>query len=184
MRIILDGKMNDMDVLEALKEAVAQAYDIIVKEEPDLEDTLTKECDEAYVKSAVFDIGFDMGDGELLSLVTDKDEILTFRFNVDDEGNVKLEGSNKDEPIFSDTDRAYVDLQQGLSEVTQQLDVSSANEIYHAKTIGGLDIHVYDNNTAQYFKDGKLVQETTIREGMLTAFIAEIKDLVGDIDEL
>ena len=111
-------------------------------------------------------------------LVTDADEVLTFKYTVDND-KVSLEGNNVEEPIFSDTDRAYVDLSEGLQEVKPQLDTKGLSIIY-ATEVAGLNIQVYENGFVQYYKEGKLVQEATVAPEKLEDFINEVIGLVGD----
>ena len=77
------------------------------------------------------------------------------------------------------SDRAYVDLAEGLQEVAHTIDVTGV-PIEYSTHVGGLDLTVYANGAVIYYKDGKLVQEATVQPDKLQDFINEVKGLVGD----
>ena len=179
MRIVLQGKTNVNDVGNSILDALNQTMDIIDNENPDLTKELQSNIIGINVNSVVVDLEFELADKEEpLMLVTDADEVLTFKYAVDND-KVLLEGNNVEEPIFSDTDRAIVDLSEGLQEVKPQLDTSGLSIIY-ATEVAGLNIVVYENGFVQYHKEGKLVQEATVQPDKLQDFINEIIRLVGD----
>ena len=178
MRIIINGKIKSNAIEDIIYKAYAKAIDIIEEENNDLYKDLAV-CHSIDATSIVVDIGFTPNEGdEAQILATDAGEVLTFQFDaVDDE--VKLTGSNKDTPLFSDTDRAYVDLAEGLQEVAHTIDVTGV-PIEYSTHVGGLDLTVYANGAVIYYKDGKLVQEATVQPNKLQDFINEVKGLVGD----
>lgn len=179
MRIVLQGKTDVNDVGNSILDALNQTMDIIDSENPDLIKELQDNIIGINVNSVVVDLEFELADKEEpLMLVTDADEVLTFQYTVDND-KVSLEGNNVEEPIFSDTDRAIVDLSEGLQEVKPQLDTSGLSIIY-ATEVAGLNIQVYENGFVQYYKEGKLVQEATVAPDKLQDFINEIIELVGD----
>ena len=179
MRIVLQGKTNVNDVGNRILDALNQTMDIIDSENPDLFKELQDNIIGINVNSVVADLEFELADKEEpLMLVTDADEVLTFKYTVDND-KVSLEGNNVEEPIFSDTDRAYVDLSEGLQEVKPQLDTKGLSIIY-ATEVAGLNIQVYENGFVQYYKEGKLVQEATVAPEKLEDFINEVIGLVGD----
>ena len=178
MRIIINGKIKSNAIEDVIYAAYAKAIDIIEEENNDLYKDLAA-CNSIDATSIVVDIGFTPDEGdEAQILATDAGEVLTFQFDaVNDE--VKLTGSNKDIPLFSDTDRAYVDLAEGLQEVAHTIDVTGV-PIEYSTHVGGLDLTVYANGAVIYYKDGKLVQEATVQPDKLQDFINEVKGLVGD----
>ena len=179
MRIVLQGKTNVNDVGNSILDALNQTMDIIDSENPDLIKELQDNIIGINVNSVVADLEFELADKkEPLMLVTDADEVLTFKYTVDND-KVILEGNNVEEPIFSDTDRAIVDLSEGLQEVKPQLDTNGLSIIY-ATEVAGLNIQVYENGFVQYYKEGKLVQEATVQPDKLEDFINEVTGLVGD----
>ena len=179
MRIVLQGKTNVNDVGNIILDALNQTMDIIDNENPDLIKELQSNIIGINVNSVVVDLEFELANKEEpLMLVTDADEVLTFKYTVDND-KVSLEGNNVEEPIFSDTDRAIVDLSEGLQEVKSQLDTSGLSIIY-ATEVAGLNIQVYENGFVQYYKEGKLVQEATVAPEKLEDFINEVIGLVGD----
>ena len=179
MRIVLQGKTNVNDVGNIILDALNQTMDIIDSENPDLIKELQSNIIGINVNSVVVDLEFELANKEEpLMLVTDADEVLTFKYTVDND-KVSLEGNNVEEPIFSDTDRAIVDLSEGLQEVKSQLDTSGLSIIY-ATEVAGLNIQVYENGFVQYYKEGKLVQEATVAPEKLEDFINEVIGLVGD----
>ena len=179
MRIVLQGKTDVNDVGNSILDALNQTMDIIDNENPDLIKKLQSNIIGINVNSVVVDLEFELANKEEpLMLVTDADEVLTFKYTVDND-KVILEGNNVEEPIFSDTDRAIVDLSEGLQEVKPQLDTSGLSIIY-ATEVAGLNIQVYENGFVQYYKEGKLVQEATVQPDKLQDFINEIIRLVGD----
>lgn len=179
MRIVLQGKTNVNDVGNSILDALNQTMDIIDNENPDLIKELQSNVIGINVNSVVVDLEFELADKEEpLMLVTDADEVLTFKYTVDND-KVSLEGNNIEEPIFSDTDRAIVDLSEGLQEVKPQLDTKGLSIIY-AIEVAGLNLQVYENGFVQYYKEGKLVQEATVAPEKLQDFINEINGLVGD----
>ena len=179
MRIVLQGKTNVNDVGNSILDALNQTMDIIDSENPDLIKELQNNIIGVNVNSVVVDLEFELANKEEpLMLVTDADEVLTFKYTVDND-KVSLEGNNVEEPIFSDTDRAIVDLSEGLQEVKSQLDTSGLSIIY-ATEVAGLNIQVYENGFVQYYKEGKLVQEATVAPEKLEDFINEVIGLVGD----
>ena len=179
MRIVLQGKTNVNDVGNSILDALNQTMDIIDSENPDLIKELQSNIIGINVNSVVVDLEFELANKEEpLMLVTDADEVLTFKYTVDND-KVSLEGSNVEEPIFSDTDRAIVDLSEGLQEVKPQLDTNGLSIIY-ATEVAGLNIQVYENGFVQYYKEGKLVQEATVAPEKLEDFINEVIGLVGD----
>lgn len=179
MRIALQGKTNVNDVGNSILDALNQTMDIIDSENPDLIKELQDNIIGININSVVVDLEFELANKEEpLMLVTDADEVLTFKYTVDND-KVLLEGNNVEEPIFSDTDRAIVDLSEGLQEVKPQLDTKGLSIIY-ATEVAGLNIAVYENGFVQYYKEGKLVQEATVAPDKLQDFINEIIGLVGD----
>ena len=179
MRIVLQGKTNVNDVGNSILAALNQTMDIIDSENPDLFKELQDNIIGINVNSVVVDLEFELANKEEpLMLVTDADEVLTFKYTVDND-KVILEGNNVEEPIFSDTDRAIVDLSEGLQEVKPQLDTKGLSIIY-ATEAAGLNIQVYENGFVQYYKEGKLVQEATVAPEKLEDFINEVIGLVGD----
>ena len=179
MRIVLQGKTDVNDVGNSILDALNQTMDIIDNENPDLIKELQDNIIGINVNSVVVDLEFELANKEEpLMLVTDADEVLTFKYTVDND-KVSLEGNNVEEPIFSDTDRAIVDLSEGLQEVKPQLDTNGLSIIY-ATEVAGLNIQVYENGFVQYYKEGKLVLEATVPPEKLEDFINEIKELVGD----
>ena len=179
MRIVLQGKTNVNDVGNSILDALNQTMDIIDNENPDLIKELQSNIIGINVNSVVVDLEFELANKEEpLMLVTDADEVLTFKYTVDND-KVSLEGNNVEEPIFSDTDRAIVDLSEGLQEVKPQLDTNGLSIIY-ATEVAGLNIQVYENGFVQYYKEGKLVQEATVAPEKLEDFINEVKGLIGD----
>ena len=179
MRIVLQGKTDVNDVGNRILDALNQTMDIIDSENPDLIKELQDNIIGINVNSVVVDLEFELADKEEpLMLVTDADEVLTFKYTVDND-KVMLEGNNIEEPIFSDTDRAIVDLSEGLQEVKPQLDTNGLSIIY-ATEVAGLNIQVYENGFVQYYKEGKLVQEATVQPDKLQDFINEIIGLIGD----
>ena len=178
MRIIINGKIKSNAIEDVIYKAYAKAIDIIEEENNDLYKDLAA-CHSIDATSIVVDIGFTPNEGdEAQILATDAGEVLTFKFDVADD-KVELTGSNKDTPLFSDTDRAYVDLAEGLQEVAHTIDVTGV-PIEYSTHVGGLDLTVYANGAVIYYKDGKLVQEATVQPDKLEDFINEIKELVGD----
>ena len=178
MRIVLQGKTNVNDVGNSILDALNQTMDIIDSENPDLIKELQINVIGINVNSVVVDLEFELADKEEpLMLVTDADEVLTFKYTVDND-KVSLEGNNVEEPIFSDTDRAIVDLSEGLQEVKPQLDTSGLSIIY-ATEVAGLNIQVYENGFVQYYKEGKLVQEATVAPEKLNSFIESIEDIIN-----
>lgn len=178
MRIIINGKIKSNAIEDIIYAAYAKAIDIIEEENNDLYKDLAA-CHSIDATSIVVDIGFTPNEGdEAQILATDAGEVLTFQFDaVNDE--VKLTSSNKDTPLFSDTDRAYVDLAEGLQEVAHTIDVTGV-PVEYSTHVGGLDLTVYANGAVIYYKDGKLVQEATVQPDKLQDFINEVKGLVGD----
>lgn len=173
MRIIIEGKCNEYNLEQILGLASDKISDIIKEEEPKLFQSIVDEVDDAYIISASVELGFKVrGQEELQSLVTEHGEVLTFKFTANGEG-IELQGDNKDTPIFSDTDRAYVDLAEGLEEVEPQLDVEGLAIIYQA-TVAGFVVTVYENGYALYHKDGKLVQECTVPKDKIGDFLEEL----------
>ena len=178
MRIIINGKIKSNAIEDVIYAAYAKAIDIIEEENNDLYKDLAA-CHGVDATSIVVDIGFTPNEGdEAQILATDAGEVLTFQFDAVDD-KVELTGSNKDTPLFSDTDRAYVDLAEGLQEVAHTIDVTGV-PVEYSTHVGGLDLTVYANGAVIYYKDGKLVQEATVQPDKLEDFINEIKELVGD----
>lgn len=173
MRIILEGKFDEIDFETVLGKALDEISLIIKEEEPELDELIKEQCENAFIISASIEMGFKVkGQEELQSLVTEHGEVLTFKFNANGE-DIELQGDNKDTPIFSDTDRAYVDLAEGLEEVEPQLDVEGLAIIYQA-TVAGFVVTVYENGYALYHKDGKLVQECTVPKDRMDDFLEEL----------
>lgn len=178
MRIVLTGKYNYFELSDILESALEDIADIIEKENPELIHEIT-ECHSTPVVSAVVDIGFcKKKEDEPEVLVTENDEVLTFKFVVDSKG-VTFEGENIEKPIFTDADRAIVKLHEGLPEVAPVADISGADIVYEGQS-NNILITVYSNNVVRYYKNGKLVQETTVQDGKLDDFIEEIKNIFGD----
>ena len=178
MRIIINGKIKSNAIEDVIYAAYAKAIDIIEEENNDLYKDLAA-CHGVDATSIVVDIEFTPNEGdEAQILATDAGEVLTFQFDAVDD-KVELTGSNKDTPLFSDTDRAYVDLAEGLQEVAHTIDVTGV-PVEYSTHVGGLDLTVYANGAVIYYKDGKLVQEATVQPDKLEDFINEIKELVGD----
>lgn len=178
MRIVFKGETFGYNLSKLYFEAASEISKVIESENPELYQQI-RDCHATPVISAVIDFGFQVNEGdEPQILATDEGEVLTFRFNVDDT-DVELEGSNIKEPMFNDTDRAIVDLAEGLPEVAHTIDVTGVAEKYTAH-VGGFDVIVYENGVVTYHKDGKLVQEATVQIDKLDDFIDEIKKLVGD----
>ena len=179
MRIVLQGKTDVNDVGNRILDALNQTMDIIDSENPDLIKELQCNIIGINVNSVVVDLEFELADKEEpLMLVTDADEVLTFKYTVDND-KVLLEGNNVEEPIFSDTDRAIVDLSEGLQEVAHTIDVTGV-PVEYSTHVGGLDLTVYANGAVIYHKNNKLVQEAIVQPDKLLEFINEIKGLVGD----
>ena len=178
MRIVINGKIESNAIEDVIYKAYNMALDVIEEENNDLYKDIAA-CHSIDATSIVVDIGFTPNEGdEPQILATDAGEVLTFQFDaVNDE--VKLTSSNKDTPLFSDTDRAYVDLAEGLQEVAHTIDVTGV-PVEYSTHVGGLDLTVYANGAVIYYKDGKLVQEATVQPDKLQDFINEIKGLVGD----
>ena len=178
MRLVINGKIEASAIENAIFNAYTKAIDIIEEENNDLYKDIG-ECYAVDAISIVVDIGFTPDeDDEAQILATDAGEVLTFQFDAVND-KVKLTGSNKDTPLFSDTDRAYVDLAEGLQEVPHTIDVTGV-PVEYSTHVGGLDLTVYANGAVIYYKDGKLVQEATVQPDKLEDFINEIKELVGD----
>lgn len=178
MRLVINGKIEASVLEDVIFAAYTKAIDIIEKENNDLYKDIG-ECYAVDATSIVVDIGFTPDEGdEAQILATDAGEVLTFQFDAVN-GKVKLTGSNKDTPLFSDTDRAYVDLAEGLQEVAHTIDVTGV-PVEYSTHVGGLDLTVYANGAVIYYKDGKLVQEATVQPDKLQDFINEVKGLVGD----
>ena len=178
MRLVINGKIKSNVIEDIIYAAYAKAIDIIEEENNDLYKDLAA-CHSIDATSIVVDIGFTPNEGdEAQILATDAGEVLTFQFDVADD-KVKLTSSNKDTPLFSDTDRAYVDLADGLQVVAHTIDVTGV-PVEYSTHVGGLDLTVYANGAVIYYKDGKLVQEATVQPDKLQDFINEIKELVGD----
>ena len=178
MRLVINGKIKSNVIEDVIYAAYAKAIDIIEEENNDLYKDLAA-CHDVDATSIVIDIGFTPNEGdEAQILATDAGEVLTFQFDVADD-KVELTSSNKDTPLFSDTDRAYVDLAEGLQEVAHTIDVTGV-PIEYSTHVGGLDLTVYANGAVIYYKDGKLVQEATVQPDKLQDFINEVKRLVGD----
>ena len=178
MRLVINGKIDSNAIEDAIYNAYSKAIDIIEEENNDLYKDIAA-CHSIDVTSIVVDIGFTPNEGdESQILATDAGEVLTFQFDAVND-KVKLTGSNKDTPLFSDTDRAYVDLAEGLQEVPNTIDVTGV-PVEYSTHVGGLDLTVYANGAVIYYKDGKLVQEATVQPDKLQDFINEIKELVGD----
>lgn len=178
MRLVINGKIESEEIHNAIYNAFNMALDVIEEENNDLYKDIAT-CYGIDATSIVVDIGFIPNKGdEAQILATDAGEVLTFQFDVAD-NNVELAGSNKDNPIFSDTDRAIVDLAKGLEEVPKTIDTDDLNVLFCTQ-VGGLNLTVYDNGAAIYYKDGKLVQEATVPPDKLQDFINEIKGIVGD----
>lgn len=178
MRIVINGKIESNEIEDVIYNAYNMALDVIEKENNDLYKDIAA-CHGIDATSIVVDIGFTPNEGdEAQILATDAGEVLTFQFDaVNDE--VKLTGSNKDTPLFSDTDRAYVDLAEGLQEVPQTIDTSDIKILYKGH-VAGLDLKVFEDGTVVYYKNGVLVQEATVQPDKLQDFINEVKRLVGD----
>ena len=70
-------------------------------------------------------------------------------------------------------------LHEGLPEVAPVADISGADIVYEGQS-NNILITVYSNNVVRYYKNGKLVQETTVQDGKLDDFIEEIKNIFGD----
>lgn len=178
MRLVINGKIESNVIEDVIYKAYSKAIDIIEEENNDLYKDLAA-CHSIDATSIVVDIGFTPNKGdEAQILATDAGEVLTFQFAVAD-GKIELTDSNKDVPLFSDTDRAYVDLAEGLQEVAHTIDVTGV-PIEYSTHVGGLDLTVYANGAVIYYKDGKLVQEATVQPDKLQDFINEVKGLVGD----
>ena len=178
MRLVINGKIKSNVIEDVIYAAYAKAIDIIEEENNDLYKDLAA-CHDVDATSIVIDIGFTPNEGdEAQILATDAGEVLTFQFDVADD-KVELTSSNKDTPLFSDTDRAYVDLAEGLQEVAHTIDVTGV-PVEYSTHVGGLDLTVYANGAVIYYKDGKLVQEATVQPDKLQDFINEVKRLVGD----
>lgn len=179
MRIIIEGKCDNYNLGQILCLASNKISDIIREEEPELFQTVVEEVDDAYIISASIELGFKVkGQEELQSLVTEHGEVLTFKFTTDGE-DVELAGSNKDVPVFNDTDRAYVDLAEGLEEIEPQLDVEGLAIIYQA-TVANIKVIVYENGYAQYYKEDKLVLESIVPSEKLDSFLEELEQLIGE----
>lgn len=177
MRIVLQGKTDVNDVGNNILDALNQTMDIIDTENPDLLKELQCNIIGINVNSVVVDLEFELANKEEpLMLVTDADEVVTFKFNMHNSMTI-LEGDNVEEPIFSDTDRAIVDLSEGLQEVKPQLDTKGLSIIY-ATEAAGLNIIVYENGFVQYYKDDKLIQEATVAPEKLNSFIESIEDII------
>lgn len=178
MRIVFKGETFGYNLSKLYFEAASEISKIIESENPELYQQI-RDCHATPVISAVIDFGFQVNEGdEPQILATDAGEVLTFRFDVDDT-DIELEGSNIKEPLFTDTDRAIVDLAEGLTEVAHTVDVTGVPVEYQTH-VGGLDVTVYGNGVVNYYKDNKLVQETTVQPDKLEDFINEVKRLVGD----
>lgn len=178
MRLVINGKIESNAIEDIIYTAYAKAIDVIEEENNDLYKDIAA-CHSIDATSIVLDIGFTPNEGdEAQILATDAGEVLTFQFDVADD-KIELTGSNKDTPLFSDTDRAYVDLAEGLQEVAHTIDVTGV-PIEYSTHVGGLDLTVYANGAVIYYKDGKLVQEATVQPDKLQDFINEVKGLVGD----
>lgn len=178
MRLVINGKMKSNLIEDVIYAAYAMAIDVIEEESNDLYRDICA-CHGVDATSIVIDIGFTPNEGdEAQILATDAGEVLTFQFDVADD-EIKLTGNNKDTPLFTDTDRAIVDLAEGLQEVDHTLDVTGI-PVEYSTHVGGLDLTVYANGAVIYYKDGKLVQEATVQPDKLQDFINEIKGLVGD----
>lgn len=182
MRIVINGKINSNEIEDAIYNAFNMAIDIIEKENKDLYRDITG-CHDVVATSVVADIGFIPNEGdEPQILATDAGEVLTFRFSADEDATVKLEGNNIEEPIFSDTDRAFVDLAEGLKEVPQTIDTSGIKILYTGH-VSGLDLKVFEDGTVVYYKNGVLVQEATVPLDKLDAFIEEVQGIIGRQDD-
>ncbi len=178
MRIVINGKMESNAIEDAIYNAYNMALDVIEEENNDLYKDIAA-CYDIAATSIVIDIGFTPNEGdEAQILATDAGEVLTFQFDVADD-KVELTGSNKDTPLFTDMDRAIVDLSEGLQEVAHTIDVTGV-PVEYSTHVGGLDLTVYANGAVIYYKDGKLVQEATVQPDKLQDFINEVKGLVGD----
>lgn len=178
MRIVINGKMASNEIEDLIFDAYDKALDVIEEENIDLYKDICS-CYGVDATSIIVDIGFTPNEGaEPQVLATDAGEVLTFQFDVKGR-TAELASSNKDTPIFSDTDRAIVDLAEGLQEVEHTLDVTGIPVEYSAH-VGGLDVTVYNNGAVIYYKDDKLVQEATVPPDKLEDFINEIKGIVGD----
>lgn len=178
MRIIMEGNTFSCVLSDLCEVAFYKIAKIIEKENPELYKQLS-EYHATPIVSAVIDVGFQNKEGdEPQILATDAGEVLTFKFSVDNE-MIKLEGDNMEEPLFTDTDRAIVDLAEGLTEVAHTIDVTGVPVEYQTH-VGGLDVTIYGNGVVNYYKDNKLVQEATVQPDKLEDFINEVKRLVGD----
>lgn len=176
MRLIINGKIESNSIEDVIYKAYDMALDVIEEENKDLYKDIAA-CHGIDATSIVLDIGFTPNEGdEAQILATDAGEVLTFQFDAVDD-KVKLTGSNKDIPIFSDTDRAYVDLAEGLPEVAETIDTIGLNILYSAD-VAGLHLDLYENGVAKYYKDGKLIQEATIAPDNIDKFLEEVKNLV------
>lgn len=179
MRIIMEGMTDGYMLGDLCEDALDEIATIIKNENPELFNQLVK-CYATPMISAVIDVGFQVKEGdEPQMLVTDMGEVLTFKFKIFDGEMIELEGANMKEPLFTDTDRAIVDLAEGLTEVAHTIDVTGVPVKYETH-VGGLDVTIYNNGVVNYYKDSKLVQETTVQPDKLEDFINEVKRLVGD----
>lgn len=178
MRLVINGKIESEEIYNAIYNAFNMALDVIEEENNDLYKDIAA-CYGIDATSIVVDIGFipNKGDDPQV-LATDAGEVLTFQFDAGYDG-VELTGNNKDTPIFTDTDRAIVDLAEGLKEVAHTIDVTGVPVKYKTH-VGGLDVTIYNNGVVNYYKDNKLVQEATVQPDKLEDFINEVKGLVGD----
>ena len=158
-------------------------YDLIEKDSPELYKDLTDKVERIDSNNIVLDMEFKLKDQEDPVVLTanhgNDTELLTFIYEVQEDGELKLKKYNNDDAdqdsMFTKEEHAVYNISNGLAEVEEKLDVTGINVVYE-NTFSNITVFVYENGYVKYYNtDGKLVQETTVKSEDIDDFIQFLK---------
>ena len=184
MRIIIQGNNRGAKLEDLLCQALMNIYDLIEKDSPELYKDLTDKVERIDSNNIVLDLEFKLkgqDDPVVLTANHGNDtELLTFIYDVNEEGLLELKKYNNDDAgqdsMFTKEEHAVYNINNGLVEVEEKLDVTGINVVYE-NTFSNITVFVYENGYVKYYNtDGKLVQETTVKPKNIKNFIQFLKD--------
>ena len=184
MRIIIQGNNRGAKLEDLLGQALMNIYDLIEKDSPELYKDLTDKVERIDCNNVVVDLEFKLkgqDDPVVLTANHGNDtELLTFIYDVNEDCSLELKKYNNDDAgqdsMFTKEEHAVYNINNGLVEVEEKLDVTGINVVYE-NTFSNITVFVYENGYVKYYNtDGKLVQETTVKPEDIEDFIQFLKD--------
>lgn len=192
MRIIIQGNNRGANLEDLLTDAIDNTMKLISKDSPELYKDITDNVERIDCSNVIVDLEFKLkgqDDPVVLTANHGNDtELLTFIYDVNEDCSLELKKYNNDDAgqdsMFTKEEHAVYNINNGLAEVEEKLDVTGINVVYE-NTFSNITVFVYENGYVKYYNtDGKLVQETTVKSEDIEDFIQFLKDnLEGNRNE-